>query len=100
VENQSLASPLPQQSDMNYPIWTPSGTDITIRWRQAGWVPPTETIKYLAKWAYYQNLPLRSLSDHGKLEYEAQLRAAKVNRIHAVQIESAASCSNIPQKAV
>ena len=22
-------------------IWTPTGTDITIRWRMHGWVPPS-----------------------------------------------------------
>ena len=29
----------------NY-IWTPSGTDITIRWRMHGWVPPSEQGEY------------------------------------------------------
>lgn len=37
----------------NY-IYTPSSTDITIRWRKAGWVPPTEDPKYQKKWADFR----------------------------------------------
>jgi hypothetical protein len=46
----------------NY-IWTKAGTDITIRWRQNGWIPPSEQEKYKAKWAYYQSLSLRSIEN-------------------------------------
>lgn len=48
---------------MNDYIWTPSGTDITERWRQMGWVPPSETHSYQQKWSSYRELPLRSLTD-------------------------------------
>ena len=44
--------------DNNY-IYTPAGTDVTIRWRKAGWVPPSDLPEYQAKWKYYQELPLR-----------------------------------------
>ena len=41
---------------MNEHIWTKSGTDITIRWRMQGWVPPSELQEYKDKWKYFQNL--------------------------------------------
>ena len=63
-------------------IWTPSGTDITERWRsQHGWVPPSELPEFHKKWKYYQELPLRKLDDKAKEEYEMVLRKAKVARI-------------------
>ena len=66
--------------DSNY-IWTASGTDITIRWKQLGWIPPSEVQGYRDKWRYYQNLPLRQLDDAAKEQYEQVLRKAKVMRI-------------------
>ena len=48
---------------MNDYIWTPSGTDITERWRRMGWVPPSETYAYQQKWSSYRELPLRSLTE-------------------------------------
>lgn len=65
----------------NEHIWTPAGTDVTIRWRAAGWIPPSELPEYQAKWKYYQELPLRKLDDEAKQQYEAVLRKAKVARI-------------------
>ena len=66
---------------MNEHIWTTSGTDITIRWRLTGWVPPSELQEYKDKWSYFQNLPLRRLDDQAKEQYEQVLRKAKVARI-------------------
>ena len=66
---------------MNEHIWTTSGTDITIRWRIFGWVPPSELQEYRDKWSYFQNLPLRKLDDQAKEQYEQVLRRAKVSRI-------------------
>lgn len=66
---------------MNEHIWTTSGTDITIRWRLTGWVPPSELQEYRDKWSYFQNLPLRRLDDQAKEQYEQVLRRAKVARI-------------------
>lgn len=66
---------------MNTYIWTPAGTDITIRWRQAGWIPPSEQEEYLQKWKYWQELPMRKLDEQGKAAYEEKLRKAKVARI-------------------
>jgi hypothetical protein len=37
----------------NY-IYTPSTTDITIRWRKRGWIPPTEDLQYQKKWADFR----------------------------------------------
>jgi len=62
-------------------VWTPAGTDITIRWRQAGWVPPSEQTEYQQKWKYWQELPMRKLDEQGKAAYEEKLRKAKVARI-------------------
>lgn len=66
---------------MNNYIWTAPGTDITIRWRLNGWIPPSELQEYRDKWKYYQNLPLRNLDDTAKEAYEQVLRKAKVARI-------------------
>ena len=66
---------------MNDYIYTPVGTDITIRWKLAGWIPPSEQPEYLAKWKHYQELPLRKLDDAAKKEYEAVLKKAKVARV-------------------
>lgn len=62
-------------------IWSAPGTDITIRWKLAGWVAPSELQEYKDKWKYYQNLPLRNLDDRAKEAYEAVLRKAKVARL-------------------
>ena len=62
-------------------IWTPTGTDITIRWRKMGWIPPSELQEYRDKWKYYQNLPMRGLDDSAKEQYEIVLKKAKVVRL-------------------
>ena len=62
-------------------IWTPPGTDITTRWRQMGWVPPSEDPKYQAKWKYYQELPMRHLNQAEREKIEEVLRRNKVSRI-------------------
>ena len=62
-------------------VWTPPGTDITIRWKQMGWVPPSEQPEYQKKWKYYQELPMRKLDDKAKQEYEQLLQRNKVARI-------------------
>lgn len=62
-------------------IWTASGTDITIRWKANNYTPPSDLQEYKDKWKYYQNLPLRSLDDAAKEQYEQALRKAKVARI-------------------
>lgn len=62
-------------------IWTPAGTDITIRWRNLGWMPPSELPEFQKKWKYYQELPMRKLDDQGKKAYEELMRKNKVARI-------------------
>ena len=66
---------------MNEYIYTPVGTDITVRWRLYGWIPPSEQQEYLAKWKEIQELPLRKLDDAAKKEYEAAMKKAKVSRV-------------------
>jgi|APGre2960657373_1045057.scaffolds.fasta_scaffold68663_4 hypothetical protein len=36
-------------------IYTPATTDITIRWKANGWIPPTEDPKFQRKWAEFRN---------------------------------------------
>lgn len=48
---------------MNDYIWTPSGTDITERWKRLGWVPPSEQPAFQHKWSSYKELPLRTLTE-------------------------------------
>ncbi len=36
-------------------VYTPSTTDVTIRWRaKHGWIPPTEDPVYQQKWAEFR----------------------------------------------
>lgn len=67
-------------ADNSY-IWTPAGTDITVRWRLKGWVPPSELEEYRQKWKYFQELPMRKLDDKGREQYEELLKRNKVARI-------------------
>ena len=49
--------------DGNY-IYTPSSTDITIRWRKVyGYVPASEQAKYQKKWADFRALTARTLEN-------------------------------------
>ena len=66
---------------MNEHIWTASGTDIEERWKLHGWIRPSETPEYQAKYKYYQELPLRKLDDVAKVRYEEVLKKNKVFRI-------------------
>ena len=62
-------------------VWTASGTNIEERWKQYGWVRPSDSPEYKAKWKYFQELPLRGLDDKAKEEYERVMKKAKVVRI-------------------
>jgi hypothetical protein len=43
----------------NEHVWTPSGTDITKRWRKEyNWVPPSEDPEYQKKWKQAQEIHL------------------------------------------
>ena len=41
-----------KQSDMY--IYTPATTDITIRWKANGWIPPTQDPMFQQKWAEFR----------------------------------------------
>ena len=76
----STAITRPEKNEYSH-IWTASGTDITVRWRLHGYVPPSELPEYQAKWKHFQELPLRKLDDQARKEYELVLKKAKVVRI-------------------
>jgi hypothetical protein len=38
-------------------------TDVLATFRRLGWTPPSEDPAVVAKWNYYQSLPLRKHSD-------------------------------------
>jgi hypothetical protein len=45
-------------------IYTPSSTDITIRWRKVyGYVPASEQAKYQKKWSEFRALSARTLEN-------------------------------------
>lgn len=46
---------------MNEYVYTPSGTCITKRWRELGWIPASEDPVIVAKWMHYQSLTTRAL---------------------------------------
>jgi len=66
---------------INQYVWTASGTNIEERWKQFGWVRPSEQPEYRAKWKFFQELPLRNLDDKAKEQYELLLKKSKVVRI-------------------
>jgi len=47
----------------------------------AGWIPPSEDPKIIAKWKHWQEMPLRRLDEAGKAAYEETMRRNKVARI-------------------
>lgn len=68
--------------NLNEHIWTASGTNIEERWtKHYGWVRPSEQAVYQEKFRYFQELPLRSLDDKAKVEYENVLKRNRVVRI-------------------
>ncbi len=36
-------------------VYTPATTDITIRWKANGWIPPTEDPMFQRKWAEFRS---------------------------------------------
>lgn len=61
-------------------VYTPSTTDVTIRWRaNHGWIPPTEDPAYQKKWAEFR---IRSAQGFETLvNPDAVLAAASALRI-------------------
>ena len=62
-------------------VWTPPGTDITTRWRMHGWIPPSEQPEVRAKWRFYQELPMRTLDDAERAQYEEKMMKFNVMRV-------------------
>lgn len=47
-------------------IYTPASTDVTIRWKLLGWIPPTQDPFYQKKWADFRKIAaagIESLSE-------------------------------------
>ena len=50
-------------------IYTPSTTDVTLRWRKKyKWVPPSEQKSFRKKWADFKAQASRSLEDLAPIE--------------------------------
>ena len=53
-----------QMLDNQSYIYTPSSTDITIRWRKLyNYVPASEQPRYIKKWADFKEMMNRTLND-------------------------------------
>jgi hypothetical protein len=53
-----------QMLDNQSYIYTPSSTDITIRWRKLyNYVPASEQPRYIKKWAEFREMINRTLND-------------------------------------
>ena len=53
-----------QMLDNQSYIYTPSSTDITIRWRKLyNYVPASEQPRYIKKWADFREMMNRTLND-------------------------------------
>ena len=37
-------------------VYTPASTDVTIRWKLRGWIPPTQDPVYQKKWADFRKI--------------------------------------------
>lgn len=37
-------------------VYTPATTDVTIRWRLRGWIPPTQDPTFQKKWADFRKI--------------------------------------------
>lgn len=37
-------------------VYTPASTDVTIRWKLKGWIPPTQDPVYQKKWADFRKI--------------------------------------------
>ena len=60
-------------------IYTPIGTDITVRWRKAGWIPPSEQPEIQAKWALFREAGLRKLE--GQTEPRPEKKTVEIRRV-------------------
>lgn len=60
-------------------LYTPIGTDISVRWRKEGWTPPSEQPDILAKWAKYKQAGLRKLE--GQTEPQPQRKPIEIRRV-------------------
>lgn len=49
-------------------VYTPATTDVTIRWRANGWIPPSEQLKYKEKWAQFRANSAKGIESIGDTE--------------------------------
>jgi len=48
-------------------VYTPATTDVTIRWKLKGWIPPTQDPEFQKKWAMIRRISaagIESLNSH------------------------------------
>jgi hypothetical protein len=58
----------------NDTIWTPAGTDVTIRWKKMGWVAPSDDPKYKQKWADFKAIMAKTIDDWSPAEKKEAIR--------------------------
>jgi hypothetical protein len=60
-------------------IYTPIGTDITVRWKKEGWKPPSEQAEIQAKWSKFKEAGLRRLE--GQTDPKPQRQTLEIRRV-------------------
>ena len=49
-------------------VYTPATTDVTIRWRAMGWIPPSEQDEFRQKWATFRATAAKGIESIGDKE--------------------------------
>ena len=49
-------------------VYTPATTDVTIRWRARGWIPPSEQDYFKKKWAMFRATAAKGIESIGEKE--------------------------------
>ena len=54
-------------------VYTPATTDVTIRWRAKGWIPPSEQDSFKEKWAQFRANAAKGIESIGERELKVVL---------------------------
>lgn len=76
--------------EIDYYVYTPATTDVTIRWKNIyGWIPPTQDPVYQRKWANFRKIlaaGIESLSEESPINMikEASDESLSINQSSAI----------------